>query len=278
MNNKKIQAQMQINVSFLAQPTELVKQLQTAVNQLKLSSNFGKTLGTELSKGIKEGLGDINKLTTNLSKKGLSTKEYNQSFDQLLNKMEQMSTMTQSVRKNILDFYNSLENKEGLKTLQELEKTLEKVQKLSTKSKANQTRKDNTIQKMLDETGIDYNVSRRTLMEISKRRKNGQDLTNKQREWQTNNHLDDAALKRVVELYTQIEDKAGKARDLTEELFKLTGDTKFETAISKLEKQIVQKDKETLSKEELKTILPQVSNIENIGSKIENIVPVLRDQ
>ena len=38
MNNKKVQAQMQIDVSFIGNTTKLVKDLQTATKGLNLSS------------------------------------------------------------------------------------------------------------------------------------------------------------------------------------------------------------------------------------------------
>ena len=70
MTNKKIQAQMQVDVSFLANTTDLVKQLENATRSLKLDSGFGKQIGTSLDKSFREVYTNLNKMTEGLSKKG----------------------------------------------------------------------------------------------------------------------------------------------------------------------------------------------------------------
>ena len=50
MNNKKIQSQMQINVSFVGDATKMLKTLEKNVSNLNLSSALTKGLETNLNK------------------------------------------------------------------------------------------------------------------------------------------------------------------------------------------------------------------------------------
>ena len=87
MNNKKIQAQMQVNVSFLGNTAQLLKQLQDTTKQLNLDSSLYKPLAASLSKGFKEAFDNLNQMTSGLSKKGLSTKQYTDFFNDINSKL-----------------------------------------------------------------------------------------------------------------------------------------------------------------------------------------------
>ena len=54
MTNKKVQAQMQINVSFVGNSTKLVKNLEQNFSKLNLSSGLTKQLEADLNKSFKD--------------------------------------------------------------------------------------------------------------------------------------------------------------------------------------------------------------------------------
>ena len=83
MNNKKVQAQMQIDVSFISDASKLVKSLQEATQKLDLGSPLAKQFETEMTKGFKDTLANMSKLEEGLSKKGLNSKTYTDFFNNM---------------------------------------------------------------------------------------------------------------------------------------------------------------------------------------------------
>ena len=84
MTNKKVQAQMQINVSFVGNSTKLVKNLEQNFSKLNLSSGLTKQLEADLNKSFKDIYANLGKMTERLSKKGLSSKQYEDFFNALI--------------------------------------------------------------------------------------------------------------------------------------------------------------------------------------------------
>ena len=81
MNNKKIQSQMQINVSFVGDATKMLKALEKNVSNLNLSSTLTKGLETNLNKTFQSLYSNLDKMKEGLSKKGLSAKQYTDFFE-----------------------------------------------------------------------------------------------------------------------------------------------------------------------------------------------------
>ena len=124
----------------------------------------------------------------------------------------------QNLKDTLQGAFNSPENKQALKDLDNYRKMLVEINKLATSQKGANTRKDTAIRKMQEETGIDFNISKRMINSISARKSNNQGLTKNQQEWATANGLDEEKLKRVLELYRQITAQTAKINKLQDHL------------------------------------------------------------
>jgi hypothetical protein len=182
MNNKKVQAHMQIDVSFVANTTKLVKELENSTKKLNLGSVVTRDLATNLSKGFKEVYGNLDKMATGLSKKGLSSKQYTAFFDSINDRLQQSLGFTQDLKKSLSDAFNSPENKQAIKDLEDFKKQLIEINKLASQQSASLTRQNTAKNKLKDETGLDFDTSRKMLNSILKRRANKQDLTRNQQD------------------------------------------------------------------------------------------------
>ena len=204
MASKKVQAQMQIDISFVGNTTKLVKDLEKSLSQLNLSSNLTKQIEADLNKGFKDTFANLGKMAEGLSKPGLSAKQYTAFFDSINNKVEESTKIFGTLKKKITDAFNSEENKKALKDIEKYKKQLTELNKLMTAQKGASTRTDTAIRKMREETGIDYNISKRTLGAIAGRKADKKDLTKTQKEWMEANGLDENTLRRALELLKQI--------------------------------------------------------------------------
>ena len=99
MSSKKVQAQLQIDVSFIADTTKLVKSLENSTKGLNLGSTFTKQISTELSKGFKEVYSDLDRMTEGLSKKGLSPKQYTDFFNVMHARLKDSIKFTDNLKK-----------------------------------------------------------------------------------------------------------------------------------------------------------------------------------
>lgn len=238
MTNKKVQAQMQINVSFVGNSTKLVKNLEQNFSKLNLSSGLTKQLEADLNKSFKDIYANLGKMTEGLSKKGLSSKQYEDFFNALNMKIEDSTKIFQTLKDTLSDIFTGEENKKALKTLDDLKKKLEAINKLSTSQKAAQTRKDTAIRKIKDETNIDYNVSKKMIGSIIDRRSNKQEYTKTQREWLDANKIDEDKLKRILELYKQIRAQENAIQKADEKAKKITDQSTVANGHLFLNKQI----------------------------------------
>ena len=82
MSKKNVQANMKIDVSFVSNTKDLVKQFEKSTEGLKLKSNIGAQIGKSLNDGIKEAINNLDSLGKKLSKTGLSNKEYTAIFSE----------------------------------------------------------------------------------------------------------------------------------------------------------------------------------------------------
>ena len=117
MNNKKVQAQMQIDVSFVGNTTKLVKDLQTATKGLNLSSTLTKQFETDMNRSFKETLGNLSKLTEGLGKKGFSSKQYTEFFNNINLKIQESTRFIGTMKTNLQAIFKSQENKQAIKEL-----------------------------------------------------------------------------------------------------------------------------------------------------------------
>lgn len=266
MNNKKIQAQMQINVSFMGNTTNLLKQLQDATKSLKLDSSLYKPLTDGLTKGFKEAFDIVNQMSTGLSKKGLSPKQYDDFFNEMHAKLKDSVRFINDLKKNLTEAFNSPANKQGLKDLKELRAQLEAIQKLSTKKKAATTRKNTAIETFENELGLDYNLVSDKLTKIRNKTANKVKLRSDDIGWLANNGLTDTAkLQRAFELLGKIEAKLAKIKSYDTEGGALAGTKTIDSALAQTEKNIAKLEKNTISQENHKYNMAQAQSLLDIA-------------
>lgn len=223
MNNKKIQSQMQINVSFIGDATKMLKTLEKDVSNLNLSSTLTKGLETNLNKTFQSLYSNLDKMSEGLSKKGLSAKQYTDFFEGVNKKVGESTKLFGTLKDSLQSIFNSDENKKAIKDLEDYKKQLVEINKLVTAQKGAETRKNTAIQKMRDETGIDYNIQKRSLSAIAGRRADKKSLTKNQQDWLTANGLDEKSLNRALELLKQIRTQTAKINDINTQGKTLTG-------------------------------------------------------
>ncbi len=278
MNNKKVQAHMQIDVSFVANTTKLVKELENSTKKLNLGSVVTRDLATNLSKGFKEVYGNLDKMATGLSKKGLSSKQYTAFFDSINDRLQQSLDFTQDLKKSLSDAFNSPENKQAIKDLEDFKKQLIEINKLASQQSASLTRQNTAKNKLKEETGLDFDTSRKMLNSILKRRANKQDLTRNQQDWAQANGLDEGKLKRALELMRQINSQAEKITDLNNQAKNITGQNGVAPSVELLEKNIAKLENNVFSQSAYKQNLQIADGIEQIDAAVRKTAGDLSPQ
>ena len=238
MASKKIQAQMQIDVSFIGNTTKLIKDLEQSFSKLNLSSTLTKQIETDLNKGFKDTFANLGKMIEGLSKPGLSTKQYTSFFDSINKKVEDSTKVFGTLKKSLTDTFNSKENKQALKDIEKYKKQLAELNKLASAQKGAATRQNTAINKMREETGIDYNISKRMITNIAGRKANKQELTKTQQDWMASNGLDEASLKRVLELLRQIQAQRKVIEDSNTKAKSISGQPTVSSGLSSVEKNL----------------------------------------
>lgn len=263
MTNKKVQAQMQIDISFVGNTTKLIKDLEHSFSKLNLSSNLTKQLEYDLNKGFKDTFSNLGKMAEGLSKPGLSSKQYTTFFDNINKKIEDSTKVFGTLKKSLTDVFNSTENKQLLKDIEKYKKDLIELNKLASSQKAAATRQNTAINKMKEETGIDYNVSRRTLTSIANRKADKKGLTKNQQDWMAANGLDENSLKRVLELLRQINSQKRVIEDANVKSKNISGQNTVSSGISYVEKELLSASSSAITQDVFKsntTILEKYSN------------------
>lgn len=278
MNNKKIQANMQIDISFIGNTSKLVKQLESEVGRLNLSSTIGSKLTTSLEKSFKEVYSNLDKMAEGLSKKGLSPKQYTAFFSGMHEKLQTSIKFTQTLKDDLQNLFNSAENKKALKDLDDFKTKLEAINKLASSQKGATTRQQTTMNKLKDETGLDYGVSRQMLQAIAKRRANKMAPTKAQQDWIDANGLNEEKLKRALELLKQIAAQAQKINNLNAEAKKLTGQSTVGSSQKDLEGKIRGLQGTVMTPEEYKRAMSASSVIAKtgglLGQDVNNQIPL----
>lgn len=230
MNNKKIQSQMQINVSFIGDATKMLKTLEKDVSNLNLSSTLTKGLETNLNKTFQSLYSNLDKMKEGLSKKGLSAKQYTDFFEGINKKVGESTKLFSTLKDSLQAVFSSDENKKAIKDLEDYKKQLIEINKLVAAQKGAETRKNTAIQKMREEIGIDYNLQKRSLNTIANRKADKKTLTKNQQDWLTANGLDEKSLNRALELLKQIRAQTVKINDINTQGKALTGQSNIISA------------------------------------------------
>lgn len=275
MNNKKIQANMQINVGFIADTTKLVKQVETDMKQINLGSSLADNISTSLDKNFRDIGTNLEKMMTSIGKRGLSLKQYQNFFNTFNDNVQRSVKNVKGLADELTKIYNSKENQEYLNNLKEQQKTLEKIEKLGSKARAATTRANTNVKKA-SEYGIDLNNSATTKMldEIIARRGNNQGLTPGQ---QRSNFgkLNEEELKKVITLYKQENEQLQKRKDYIKEMQQLSGSRskEIEEIVTDMQQEIIKTKDLALTQEEYNAIIERYINLSNQLEKELNTLP-----
>ena len=236
MKNKKFQASMEIDVSFVGKTAELVKSLEADVSKVDLSSKLLKGTEQSVKRAFKEIYSDLDKMSTGLSKKGLNTKQYTQVFDTLNTKIKQNLNEVGNLSAALKNAFNSDANKQAIKDLKLYKKQLEEINKLMTAQKGAETRANTAKTKIKNETGLDVDskTTAKMLNDIQDRLTNNLKPTKNQQTWLEQNGLDEKTLKRVYDLLGQVAAQQEKIAQGRESGKKITGESTLEAGQSKL--------------------------------------------
>jgi TP901 family phage tail tape measure protein len=282
MNSKRVNAQMQVNVSFVGNTTKLVKDLQAATKELNFGSSLTKQFETEMNRSFRDVLSNLNKMGEGLGKKGFSAKQYADFFNSINSKIQESTRFMSGMKSALQNIFDSKENKDATKQLEQYRKQLEEINKLASGQKGAQTRRDSAIRKMQEETGIDYELSKRMLSGIQTRKANKQGLTKNQTEWLEANGLDETKLKRVLELLKQINAQSNKITEQNSAAKNITGQSTVGSSQDYLNKQIAKTQGVVVTPEVYKqwmSILVQLDGlIDEVAHSSENLARGFNDE
>ena len=262
MNKRKVQAQMELDISFIGNTTKLVKQLQDIPKNLNLGTGLGKSFESGIEKSIKDTIANLNKLGEGLSKKGLSTKQYETFFNKMNLKIQDSSRILTTMKTDLQKAFSSSVNQDMLKDLEKYKKQLEEVNKLIGLQKAAQTRAGTSANKMKEETGLSYDVAGGMLKAIRNRRANKQDLTKNQQDWVKANGLDDQKLNRALELLKQIEKQMAKIDQYNQQGKDITGQTSLTKGQATLSGNIDKASGAVLTEDMMRDTLAYLTSVE----------------
>lgn len=236
MKNKKLQASMEIDVSFVGKTADLVKSLEADVSKVDLSSKLLKGTEQNVKRAFKEIYSDLDKMSSSIGKKGLNTKQYTQIFDTLNTRIKQNLGEIENLGSAIKNAFDSDANKQAIKDLKTYKKQLEEINKLMSAQKGAETRANTAKSKIKNETGLDVDskTTSRMLNEIQDRLTNNLKPTKNQQTWLEQNGLDEKTLKRVYDLLGQVAAQQEKISQGREAGKKITGENTLEAGQSKL--------------------------------------------
>ena len=258
MANNKINAQMQIDVSFVGKTTELVKSLQKDIKSLDFGSTLLKDFESNLKKGFKETLGNLDKLSEGLGKGGLSPKQYTDFFNAMKLKILDSTRAFGNLKTGLEAAFKSDANKQAIKQLEDYKKKIEEINSLLSKQKSASTRAQTSKNKLKD-LGIDLDNSytNRMLKDILDRRASGNKTLTPSQSGVLGKHAEDEkSLKRIVTLYEQYLGHLQKESDLNKQAQQMTGlKGGTDTILQSLEKKVVATGKLTLTQEEYNRVL-----------------------
>ena len=240
MNNKKIQAQMQIDVSFLSKGLSLTKDIQSQLDKVKFTGPLTKHFTDDLSKQFKAIETNYNKMISGLSKKGLNSKQYTAIFEEGNLAIRKNIESIRDVGKAIKEAYNSKEQKDLLKGLEAQKQLLQDIKKLQSSMKQSNAAGARATGKLKDEFGLDFGNSevRNALKAVKERRGAGKtSLTPTQKTVLGTD--DETKVKRIITLYDQIITALDKVKVKQAEINGVGGVEGIEKRIALLEKNVI---------------------------------------
>lgn len=264
MNGRKIQANMQINVGFVANTTDLVKKIESQFKQINLSSSLFAGVSTGLDKNFKDIRVNLEKMMSGLSKRGLSVKQYENVFNTLNDGIKRATANIKALETELTKAFDSSKNKEMLKDLDKQRKLLEEISQLSSKIKGANTRAGTNSKKALDNYGIDFGNKNMAGMldELISRRAVGNKKLTPTMQNSPLGSLDEESLRKVIQLYKQYVAQLQTVNNLTKEIQQKSG-TKGDAgeAIKTIQDRINKLDQETISQEELNEALKEFKGL-----------------
>lgn len=270
MNNKKIQAQMQIDVSFLSKGLTLTKDIQSQLDRIKLTG-INKQFSDDITKHLKSIESSYNKMIAGLSKKGLTSKQYSQIFEEGSLAIKKNIDSIKEVGKAIKDSYNSKEQKEWLKGLEAEKGLLQDIKRIRSEMKKDTTRSGTTAKKIKDEFGLDINNKEayKVIQGIANKKGANLSLTPTQKKALGKDADDEAKIKRLITLYDQYEATQKRIADRQSQINSLGGE-------EYIQKQIDLFNKNIISAEQLASSLGLVENAsKNLAPSLENFDKIL---
>ena len=217
--SKNYKANLELNVGFVTDAKKLVKNLETDLKQMDLTSSLAKPMQTNLTKSFKEVYSTLDKMGESLGKKGFNSKQYTTLFTSFNTQISGAIKNFEGLDKEMSKVFNSQENKAAIKDLEKYKDILKEISAILSKQQASSTRA-NTSKNKLAELGIDLDnkYTNKVIKSIVERKKSGNTkLTGTQMDVLGKNANPDK-LKRVIDLYQQYESHLQKVAEHTKEI------------------------------------------------------------
>ena len=279
MGKKNVQANMQIDVSFVANTKNLVKELEKSTSSLKLDSGLTKGFGTSLNKSFKEVYTNLDKMSQRLNKPGLSSKEYTNIFKTLNSQIQDSLENITSLQSQLTNIFKGSDNTKAIKQLKAYKEQLEQLEKLRKEQNTSKRYKKNATEKFEAETGLSYNAKNKNmLLDLQQRKTNKQKLTPTQENFLQASGIDNKALKNVIMHLQQIEQHQNNIIAKNAEAAALTGDNTVDNAIITTTKMIDELNLQVYSTENFEKDKQQFEAIEQQTQQTINAADSMGDQ
>ena len=279
MGKKNVQANMQIDVSFVANTKNLVKELEKSTSSLKLDSGLTKGFGTSLNKSFKEVYTNLDKMSQRLNKPGLNSKEYTNIFKTLNSQIQDGLENITSLQSQLTNIFKGSDNTKAIKQLKAYKEQLEQLEKLRKEQNTSKRYKKNATEKFEAETGLSYNAKNKNmLLDLQQRKTNKQKLTPTQENFLQASGIDNKTLKNVIMHLQQIEQHQNNIIAKNAEAAALTGDNTVDNAIITTTKMIDELNLQVYSAENFEKDKQQFEVIEQQTQQTINAADSMGDQ
>ena len=275
MNNKKAQANMQINVSFLANTQKLAKELNEIPNQLHLDNKITEQLGKGLNTSLQSLTTNLNKLFDGLSKPGLSAKQYTAIFDNTKLKIQDNIKDITTFGDRLEQAYRGMANTKARSELKKLEQDLQRIKDLMTNTKSANTWANNAKEDFKGNFGIDFDAARSYIESYRKSKKatKGRNVipTATTQKWMDTNKFDIKTMNETLGYLSRVEKQENSIKAMKQEAYEITKKQNLEAAkqelISRIDKQKEATYYDSVYKSNeaaLKNLIPLMQQADNI--------------
>ena len=238
MSNKKTQANMQINVSFLANTQKLVKELNEIPNQLHLDNKITDQLGKGLNTSLQSLTTNLNKLFDGLSKPGLSAKQYTAIFDNTKLKIQDNIKDITTFGVRLEQAYKGMANTKARAELKKLEQDLQRIKDLMTESKSANTWASNAKEDFKTKFGIDFDAARSYIESYRKSKKatKGRNVipTATTQKWMDTNKFDIKTMNETLGFLSRVEKQESAIKAIKQEAYEISKKQNLEAAKQEL--------------------------------------------